>query len=257
LRADLERFEFLWKRPLDRANRVRELEQKAASLASSVTAICPTDQQLLRDEFNVESELVPNGSSIAEMRLSAAASANRAGEPVDFVMAGSSYWPNLEGFASIARPSLAFLPPTTRIHVAGSMSIEVLNWREINRKLSINAARIVRRGFLDMHELVATMQAARSVLVPVFSGEGSNLKSADALACGRPVIMTERATRGYEDVLAADSEGITVVADAAEFRKAMLAALHAPRSSALVGESRRRMLSWSQRLSPLTAIVDA
>ena len=251
LRADLERFEYLWKRPLDRADRVRELEQKAASLATVVTAICPTDQQLLRNEFGVESVLVPNGSSIADMPVPVVVSAKRAGEPVDFVMAGSSYWPNLEGFAALATPSLAFLPPTTRIHIAGSMSTEVLKWRDIERRYSVNASRIVRRGFLDMSELVATMHAARAVLVPVFTGEGSNLKSADALACGRPVIMTERATRGYEDVLAEDDEGVTVVSDAAEFRRAMTAALGGTRSSGSVGATRRRSLSWSQRLASL------
>lgn len=255
LRADLERFEYLWKRPLDRAERVRDLEQKAATLATAVSAICPTDQQLLLEEFGVESVLVPNGSSIADMSLPSDTSAIRAGELVDFVMAGSSYWPNLEGFAEIATPSLAFLPPTTRIHIAGSMSTEVLKWREIERRYSINASRIVRRGFLDMGELVATMQAARAVLVPVFTGEGSNLKSADALACGRPVIMTDRATRGYEDVLAEDDEGVTVVTDAAAFRQAMSAALSGGRSSGSVGATRRKTLSWSRRLTPLQAII--
>jgi len=255
LRADLERFEYLWKRPLDRADRVRELEQKAASLATVVTAICPTDQQWLRDEFGVESVLVPNGSSIAEMPLSGASCGPRAGEPVDFVMAGSSYWPNLEGFASIANPSLAFLPPTTRIHIAGSMATEVLKWRDIERRHSINASRIVRRGFLDMTELVATMQASRAVLVPVFTGEGSNLKSADALACGRPVVMTERATRGYEDVLAIDDEGVTVVADAREFRHAMTVALAGQRLGKCMGSRRRAELAWANRLQPLAQVI--
>jgi glycosyltransferase involved in cell wall biosynthesis len=255
LRADLERFEYLWKRPLDRATGVRDLEQKAATLATVVTAICPTDQRLLLEEFGVQSVLIPNGSSIADVTLPSDGANMRAGEPVDFVMAGSSYWPNLEGFASIAKPSLAFLPPTTRIHIAGSMSTEVLKWRDIDRRHSINASRIVRRGFLEMNELIATMHASRAVLVPVFTGEGSNLKSADALACGRPVIMTERATRGYEDVLAEDDEGVTVVADAAEFRRAMSAALSGLRPSGSVGATRRKMLSWSRRLAPLQSML--
>ncbi len=135
------------------------------------------------------------------------------------------------------------------------MSTEVLNWRDIERRHSINASRIVRRGFLDMTELVATMQASRAVLVPVFTGEGSNLKSADALACGRPVIMTERATRGYEDVLAEDDEGVTVVADAAEFRRAMAAALVATRSNEVVGSRRRKLLAWPHRLAALQGVI--
>jgi glycosyltransferase involved in cell wall biosynthesis len=110
------------------------------------------------------------------------------------------------------------------------------------------------RGFLDMDELIATFHAARAILVPVFTGEGSNLKTADALASGRPVIMTERATRGYEEVLAADDEGVTVVPDAQAFRAAMAGELRRERQP-WMGAARRELLGWPTRLAPLLAAV--
>lgn len=252
LRRDLERFQPDWRRRTDRADEVRRIEARAVAMSSAVTSICLTDQIALREHFGVDSTIVPNGTMIAdavhEIR------AVDGDQPVDFVFAGSSYWPNIEGFAEIATPSLAFLPPTTRIHVVGSVGAQLLVAPAIDRHQSVNVSRMVVRGFLEMPQLVATMRAARAVLVPVFVGEGSNLKSADALASGRPVIMTERATRGYEDVLARDPEGVTVVANAADFRRAMLGHLGQP-GTASVGAERARLLSWDLRLQPLVGVI--
>ncbi len=252
LRRDLERFQFLRDRPTNRADEVREIETAAMELAAAVTTICPTDQAALADEFGVDSVIVPNGTAIADVEVAPTTHI----EPVDFVFAGSSYWPNLEGFAQMATPSLAFLPPTTRIHVIGSAANDLLSVPSLARRHSINASRTVLRGFVPMSELVATMRAARCVLVPVFVGEGSNLKSADALASGAPVIMTERATRGYEDVIAQDPEGVTVTDDIPSFRAAMRSALDLPVRHD-VGRTRRRLLSWDVRLRPLVDLVDS
>jgi glycosyltransferase involved in cell wall biosynthesis len=251
---DLERFMFDWRRPTDRFEEVRALETRAIEAAAIVTTICPTDQAVLKSEFGADSVLVPNGSILAECLPATTRSTRRAGEPVDFAVAGSAYWPNVEGLSLIAQPSLAFLPPTSRIHVAGSMSRELLKLRSIERRYATNSSRLALRGFLETDELVATFQAARAILVPVFTGEGSNLKAADALASGRPVIMTARAVNGYEDILELDDEGVTVTADADEFRAAMLATVTRERSPD-VGARRRAALAWNTRTAPLVTAV--
>jgi glycosyltransferase involved in cell wall biosynthesis len=256
LMHDLERFMFDWKRRTDRFEEVRALEQRSIDAATSVTAICRTDQTMLRAEFGAESVLVPNGSSLADYPLPRPDHpSRRADSPVDFAIAGSAYWPNTEGLAMIAWPSLAFLPPIMRIHVAGSMSREILKLRSVERRHSANASRMTLRGFLEADELVATFHAARAILVPIFTGEGSNLKTADALASGRPVIATERAMRGYEDVLAADASGVVVVSDVDQFRAAMAEVARSPRPSLAVGAARHAMLGWNERLQPLVGLI--
>jgi glycosyltransferase involved in cell wall biosynthesis len=252
LRRDLERFQFILDRPKNRADEVREIEAHAAERAAAVTTICETDRKKMLEDFGVESVLVPNGSTVAEL----ASTTRRADSGVDFVFAGSSYWPNVGGFAQMATPSLAFLPPTVKIDVIGTAGDDILQTPSIARYHSINASRITRRGFLPMHELVDTMRSARAVIVPVFVGEGSNLKSADALACGAPVIMTERATHGYEDVLELDASGVHVVDSAAEFRTVMKQLVELPRVADEVGGRRRQLLSWQSRLQPLIGVID-
>lgn len=250
LRKNLERFAPDPRRLPGRNEHVRRLEAAAVELSSHVTAICPTDQEHLRDDFGCKSTLVPNGTSVSDLPLSDRPAST---DPY-FSFAGSSYWPNVEGFADIADPSLAFLPPTMRIQVAGTVGSEIMNHPAIVRRHTVNASRITLRGFLSMDDLVRMMHRSLAVLVPVFVGEGSNLKSADALASGVPVIMTERATRGYESILADDSTGVTIVASPNDFRLAMADHLD-NHVSEPVGAIRRRSLSWSQRLQPLTELV--
>lgn len=257
LRADLERFQFDWKRPLDRAEEVRQLEAAAVALASHVTTICPSDRRAHRDEFGCESTLVPNGSSIGDLitRQSVGGTVRPAAQRFDFVFAGSAYWPNVDGFVQIATPSLAFLPPMSRIGVAGSVCSGLLEASGLSRHLALNRSRLELLGFLPARDLADLMAAAGCVIVPIFIGEGSNLKSADALACGAPVIMSERATHGYEDVLQADSRGVTVVHSAREFRSAMRRSLEQPLERDGAGTDRAGLLRWATRLQPLVEVV--
>lgn len=255
LRRDLERFQFDRNRPTDRSDAVRRLEERAVALARVVTTICETDRSTMLDEFGCDSVLVRNGSSVADHPL-VESPGRPHDDPIDFAFAGSSYWPNVEGFGRIATPSLAFLPPGTKIHVAGSVSDQLLSYRPIARHHSANAARMVLRGFLPVADLVDMMYCARAVIVPVFTGEGSNLKSADALACGAPVIMTRRATHGYESIIADDSSGVTVVDDASAFRAAMASAVSSAHAGP-VGLRRRAQLGWTDRLAPLVRLVES
>ena len=254
LRRDLERFQTNAHRPSQRSEEVRALEAAAVKLSAHITTICPSDQKQMRAEFGCDSTLVPNGTVVSDMTLATGASPDK--EPY-FSFTGSNYWPNVEGFAQIATPSLAFIPPTVKIHIAGTVGNELLRTRSIIRHQPVNASRMVVRGFLSMSEMVAMMRESRSVLVPVFIGEGSNLKSADALASGSPVIMTERATHGYEDVIERDNEGVTVAKSAEEFRSAMAAAIAATSPIAEVGRDRRAELSWRRRLAPLLDVVES
>ena len=252
LRKDLEQFSPMRTRSPLRYEEVRALEIEAVAMSAAVTSICTSDQTRLQLDFGVESVVVPNGSTVAEARLDLQYQRDHA----YFAFAGSSYWPNTEGFADIATPSLAFLPPNVRIEICGSVCKALLDHRRLLNHSDINLARMSMNGFVPMNELIGLMVNSIAVLVPVFLGEGSNLKSADALACGAPVIMTRRATHGYEDVLAIDDEGVTVVDTPAEFRAAMKLAVATGRPSGLVGAKRRQMLAWSNRLQPLATLIE-
>ena len=255
LRHDLERFDPSSKRAADRHQEVRLLELAAFELSDRVTAICPSDQTKIIEEFGRTSTLVPNGSTVADIALPVDVARQRIG-CTTFAFAGSSYWPNVEGFLEIATPSLAFLPPTTKIDVAGSVGPQLLRHSRFVRHQSTNASRLNIRGFLPMSDLVAMMCRSRATIVPVFVGEGSNLKSADALACGAPVVMSRRATMGYEDIIEADPEGVHIVESPDEFRSELRRLVFEDPISEIVGIRRRELLRWDLRLDPLLRLVN-
>lgn len=252
LRKELERFAPNRARTPESNRRIRDLEQLSVDIATAVTAICATDAALVRDEYGADAvTVVPNGSVAAESALTSPRQTQRR----YFAFAGSAYWPNTEGLADVATPSLAFLPPDVRLEIAGAVCGPLREHPQLTLHHAVNFGRLSLNGFLPMRELIDLMYHSLAVLVPITIGQGSNLKTADALASGAPAILTERAVRGYEDVLAADSEGVVVVDSISDFRAAMRAAVEAPIGSAMVGATRRQMLTWSQRLRPFAELV--
>jgi glycosyltransferase involved in cell wall biosynthesis len=66
-------------------------------------------------------------------------------------------------------------------------------------------------GVLDDEDLAAVKSLAHEFLLPIGAGGGSNIKTAEALYSGKPVVCTSTALRGFEDyralpeVIVADS----------------------------------------------------
>jgi len=76
------------------------------------------------------------------------------------------------------------------------------------------------------------------------------LKTAEALASGRPIVATSFAFRGYEEF--AHLSGVTIADAPDAFRSAMLVAIRGPAPSRpRYGEDRIQQLYWPARLSPL------
>ena len=230
---------------------VREVEAAAIGAAAVVFSICEADRKELRSEFGKDSIVLPNGSSIGASSPDPgsrfASLFNESGRRL-FGFAASSYLPNLAGLSLVATPSLAFLPPTARIALAGSISDAAHQYLPIVRHYSLNVHRLVRFGFLNPVDFTQFSLHVPCTIVPIFHGGGSNLKTADALASGTEVIASTESLVGYEDVMAEDPTGVTVVDGAAAFREAMLDVL-SRRPRARMTTRRSRDLSWTSRLS--------
>lgn len=112
---------------------------------------------------------------------------------------GSAYPPNGQGFWKMLGDSMAFLPPDTIILVAGGISKIIENYMPENAKLYsyVSMDRIKRLGFVSEELLGVLVQNADIIILPITIGGGSNLKTAEAIASGRPVVATETACRGF------------------------------------------------------------
>ena len=74
------------------------------------------------------------------------------------------------------------------------------------------------------------------VALPIATGAGSNLKTAEALTLGKRVVATSIAMRGFENFL--DAEGLMIADDPIAFRARLGQALRCPPLA--IGEDARK-----------------
>jgi NAD(P)H-hydrate repair Nnr-like enzyme with NAD(P)H-hydrate dehydratase domain len=237
--------------PDDLAAEADRMERLAISRAVLVIAISAADAQDIKARGGAEIVLAGNGSVIADEELAVQSPDPRS--PVRYGCLGSGYWPNVEGLAAVVAPSLAFLPPGHRLETIGRIGEKLICHPAWRRGRAINEARLHDAGFVAGDRLGRFLAAMDALILPVFVGGGSMLKTADVLAAGRPALLSRRAAVGYEDVIAA-SDGLVSVADSPEeFRKAWIALTSQPRDRfwaiSADREALRRNLSWEQRLA--------
>jgi len=148
------------------------------------------------------------------------------GRPFMFVV-GSAYGPNIEGVCKYVFENGAFMvPPIKSIAVCGGVSDGVLGDPTYRRFLAGNSQRVHFFPKIEDSELWAIKSVCHVVALPIHTGGGSNLKTAEALTLGKWVVATPVAMRGYDAYLGCD--GLLLAEDAKSFRIAIARALRSP-----------------------------
>lgn len=111
---------------------------------------------------------------------------------------GSEHPPNAVGFWNCLGTSCAFLRPDEAIVVVGGVSHLLDKDRLYLDQGTLGQSRIAFRGSTDDRDLGALIVGASAILLPITSGGGSNLKTAEAIASGVPVVTTSYSLRGFE-----------------------------------------------------------
>lgn len=249
-------------------------EQACVDAADIVAAVTESDRLTLQRWARPGTDLIlaPNGiqpwaaSAAAvrslRLRLQTAWGTPPAGDgasplavPPFALYVASDHPPNVNGFAECFGPSLAGLPPGLRVVVAGRAgpAIEAGAW--FARHVGINRSRLHTTGPLAEAELSAWRECASAYLLCVTSGGGSNLKTAEALYSGRPVVATAVALRGFEHLL--PWPGLAVAEPGPPFTDAVIQALQAYRApgTPALPDPRREQLTWAHTLAPLAQAV--
>jgi glycosyltransferase involved in cell wall biosynthesis len=148
------------------------------------------------------------------------------GKPFAF-MVGSAYPPNIDGLRRyVFRDGAFMVPPLKSIAVCGGVCDGIRNHPSYQRFLVANSRRVEFFPEIDDAELWAIKTACHVVALPIDTGGGSNLKTAEALALGKWIVATSVAMRGYERFL--NAEGLIIANDTAAFRRAIAQALRSP-----------------------------
>lgn len=238
------------------------LEQQAVAAADIVAAVTESDRAALASWVPAgrQTPVVLAGNGIRPWRASAQRLQHWRQRLADLgvdarfaLYAGSAHPPNVNGFGECFGASLATLPPGRAIVVAGGVgpAIEQTAW--YRAQAGINASRMAVLGPLADADLDALRSLAHAFVLPVTSGGGSNLKTAEALYAGAHVVAAPTAMRGFEPLL--PWAGLQVAEPGAAFVQAVRAALAQPARAPADADPRRDQLTWAHQLAPLVQAV--
>ncbi len=166
---------------------------------------------------------------------------------------GSGHPPNVSGFLDLVVPALTRLRPNQRVVLAGGVGCGVqqaLHARGVGRMAE---GRLVVLGQVDDFTLDCVIANAHALLLPIQYGGGSNVKTAEALLSGRPIVATETAMRGFD--ACRDLPGVSIAGDPEGFGRAMFAALAAPFQELPTDHPALSALLWDSTIQPLVGLL--
>ncbi len=161
---------------------------------------------------------------------------------------GSAHPPNLLGFRDLVIESIATVRSNERVVVAGSVCDYLHPHVAESDFPHMLRDRLCLVGRVSDFGLDCLIANASIMLLPITIGGGSNLKTAEALMSGKPIVATERAFRGYEEFLSAP--GIRVGNSRREFAAAMRASFDFDHGNEFVRFETEKLL-WRNTLSPI------
>lgn len=176
-----------------------------------------------------------------------------AGEYLAFV--GSAYPPNVTGFTRfVLNESLYGLPPKKLLAVCGGAADGIFASHEYLPHASSYGDRVHFFSRPSDDELHWIQARSKGFILPISSGGGSNLKTAEALCSGKWVIATPIALRSFEDF--ENEEGVMMARTPKQFRDAMLDVIYGPALELSENQlEKRRSLYWDNLLEQSDLIV--
>lgn len=234
---------------------IEQLERRCAGEAAVVAAVTEADAQVLGPWARTPPILAPNGvTPWCSTEQARTAWQERLGREPFALYVASGHPPNVSGLADSFGGSLAGLSPVQRLVIVGGVGERLQDSEWFRRCHILNQRRTFVAGLLADDELAAVRDLAHCHVLPVTSGGGSNLKTAEALYSGRHVVATRMALRGFEAF--EDLPGLRLCEPGPPFAAAVSAVLNQPLPAPDAVSSRRReSLGWPHALATLCAAV--
>jgi glycosyltransferase involved in cell wall biosynthesis len=124
------------------------------------------------------------------------------------LVVGSGHPPNIEGSIKYLKNAVDWLPDHTDLIFVGSMC-DGLRGQLGPERNDYHDTTIRFLGVRTDSELNALIESANVIVLPIPYGGGSNLKTAEALVSGRPVVGTSTSFRGFEEYAMGDFVRVT------------------------------------------------
>jgi glycosyltransferase involved in cell wall biosynthesis len=180
--------------------------------------------------------------------------AKRAIEKIAVFM-GAAHPPNMIGFHEMISTGMGFLPAGYAIVLAGGVGVNIMENLRPDSMADVTChRRLLSVGWISDERRDGLIAIADTILLPIVEGGGSNLKTAQALFSGRPVVATSKALRSFEEYQGLPTLRIADKPD--DFRTTIRTAMSAP-AIALTEQQVRftRALLWDNCLHEMAEAV--
>ncbi|PID32326.1 hypothetical protein CR970_00980 [Candidatus Saccharibacteria bacterium] len=170
---------------------------------------------------------------------------------------GSAHPPNWNGFMDMVGQSLGYLRPNERVIAAGSIC-DYMEREVVTDSGKLEDAvfwlRAESAGRLSEDRLVALIDMAEVIILPITEGGGSNLKTAEAIIADKKVVATPHGLRSFEWFR--DFPNVWLADTKQEFNNAIAEALRAPKVARTKRQAEEaRQVLWESCLADLVEEV--
>ncbi len=164
---------------------------------------------------------------------------------------GSAHPPNWHGFLAMVGEAVGFVPPDTRLVLAGSISDYFKdNIKDLTPEHATFWNRVIAAGRLSDDRLTGLINSSEVLLLPITEGGGSNLKTAEAILSGKKIVATSYAFRSFEQYL--DLPNIYMSDSPDEYKKLIVKAVHAPYEERTIEQIKlAEQVQWKYCLKPM------
>jgi glycosyltransferase involved in cell wall biosynthesis len=234
---------------------ILQVEEEAIQHSDLISAVSQSDAEWIRKLAKVPIIVAPNGVGENRASVQDVVDANAiVGHRKFALYVASGHPPNVFGFYDLFGAGVGCIGPEDRMVVAGAAGHSIRIDEKFDRVAGLSRS-FVDAGMVSDGALRGLLQAAHCIFLPMKSGGGTNLKTAEALWSGRPVIATTHAMRGFEQYC--EAPGVHVAKDRADFLAGIQRAMAAERFEIDQMERLdRRSLLWDETLKPMIRALD-
>jgi glycosyltransferase involved in cell wall biosynthesis len=234
---------------------IKLLEMRAVLEADIVAAVTENDIGFMKEWGREEIKLAANGIEPWEENTLTSKWESKLPKAPWMLYVASAHPPNFTSFNKIIGDSLACIPPDSKLVIAGSVCEHIYKEVLKSKWASINISRLEFLYILDDADLAEVKNRAHAYFLPIEHGGGSNLKTAEALFSGKPVIGTVSSFRGFEKY--SDSPRVNVIQTPEEFFEVTRKVLSNPQPVIDVQERvNLENLTWDKTLDNLFSDVE-
>ena len=171
---------------------VRGVEEEIAKECDLILCVTELDKLWFQNNGAKNVIDVNNGTLTTPQRVS---STNKYA-----LVIGSGHPPNVEGSIKYLYDATEWMPESSRLIYVGGICDGLRGnvGREIDLAKDTEVIFLGARSDEELNKLIAS---ANVIILPIPYGGGSNLKTAEALCSGRPIVGTTKSFRGFENFI--------------------------------------------------------